>query len=189
MDFQAEVPSTSNSHRLTSLQNRAQSGDFDRILQLQGVGWLSRQALRVSSITVTITIKQYDDEEGLNHLDAEQQLSGGIKSTPEPRTIDWKVRTNHDATLGDVLGRTRVVESKNLEAEFGKDDVAFLGEGWDSQEQIQSFLKNEKKGWTTNQIWGFQSIEGARKHVRKVVVRKGTDVAQAVLIYDWLGGL
>lgn len=37
------------------------------------------------------------------------------------------------------------------------------------------------------QIWGFAEINGDRRYVRHVVVRKGDDWKQARLVYDYQG--
>lgn len=172
-------------------QNKNQSGNFDRILQLQGVGWLTRQAIRLS--TITLTCKQYDDEQSMSHIDIETELSGGIKSTPEARVLDWKVRPHKDATFGDVEGRSRYIDSRKLEPEFGAEFGEYLGKGWDADEQVQSYVVNPGNQWIANQIWGFQDVDGERKYVRKVVVRKTSgsepETEMTNLVYDYLGPL
>lgn len=52
---------------------------------------------------------------------------------------------------------------------------------------VQSYVESYDNGWTANQIWGFEVIDGTRRHVRHVVVRKGEDWKQARLVYDWHG--
>ena len=39
----------------------------DTILQLQGVGWLKRKAISLG--TVTLDIKHYKDDDGVEHID------------------------------------------------------------------------------------------------------------------------
>lgn len=52
---------------------------------------------------------------------------------------------------------------------------------------VQSYAESYNNGWTANQIWGFEQIDGKRRHVRHIVVRKGDDWKQARLVYDWHG--
>lgn len=46
------------------------SGDTDQILALQGVGWLKRKAISMG--TVTLDIKHYKDDAGIEHVDIDQ---------------------------------------------------------------------------------------------------------------------
>lgn len=141
----------------------------------------------IGKATVTVTAKQYTDEQGKDHLDIEQVLTGGITSTPEPRILDWELRPHTDSTFGELVGRSRYVDSKNLEEGYGKEDVEFLSSGWDAEPQFQSWVENEKNAWTANQVWGFQTIDGERRYVRKVAARKKGEVRTAVLVYDYMG--
>ncbi len=54
-------------------------------------------------------------------------------------------------------------------------------------EHVHSYVESQANNWTANQIWGFEVIDGKRRHVRHVVVRKEDDWKQARLVYDWMG--
>lgn len=54
-------------------------------------------------------------------------------------------------------------------------------------EHVNTYVESYDKGWTANQVWGFETIDGNRRHVRHVVVRKGDDWKQARLVYDFQG--
>ena len=56
-----------------------------------------------------------------------------------------------------------------------------------TSEHVQSYVESATNNWTANQIWGFEVIDGKRRHVRHVVVRKADDWKQARLVYDWVG--
>ncbi|KAJ5679570.1 hypothetical protein N7462_007814 [Penicillium macrosclerotiorum] len=58
-------------------------------------------------------------------------------------------------------------------AEFGEGEGLF----------VQSFVVNDNNGWTAEQVWGFEIIEGERRHTRRVAVIKGTQVELARLVY------
>jgi hypothetical protein len=64
------------------------SDDTDKILALQGVSWVTRRIL-IAIATITLDIKHYKDDEGVEHIDIEQTLTGGITASPEYRTLDW----------------------------------------------------------------------------------------------------
>lgn len=54
---------------------------------LQGIGWFTRKAIGLA--TITLDVKQYRDDEGVEHIDIVQTATGGIKGTTENRTLDW----------------------------------------------------------------------------------------------------
>jgi hypothetical protein len=70
-----------------------------------------------------------------------------------------------------------------LKAEKLKDlqtDSRFL-----EDEHVQSWAVSQGGGWTAEQIWGFEEIEGKRFYTRRVVVRRGEEVERARLVYDY----
>ena len=50
--------------------------DPDEILRLQGVPWMKRKI--IASITITLYVKHYTDDEGKEHIDIKQIGTGGI---------------------------------------------------------------------------------------------------------------
>ena len=58
------------------------------------------------------------------------------------------------------------------------------GEGEEKGDVIWSYTEGES-GWTAEQIWGFQMVEGARKHVRRIVSKKGKEEHKVRLVYDY----
>lgn len=63
-----------------------------------------------------------------------------------------------------------------------KTDTAFLDD-----EHVQSYVESVKGGWTAEQIWGFESIDGKKYYTRRVVVRKEDKVQRVRLVYDFKG--
>ncbi|KDR78778.1 hypothetical protein GALMADRAFT_244322 [Galerina marginata CBS 339.88] len=161
----------------------------DTILQLQGVGWLKRTAISMG--TLTISIKHYKDDDGVEHIDIDQVLTGGIPGTSETRTLWWKERENEDHVFGHVIGKSRRVKVDKL-------DVAFLQTGWtaDTLEHglIQSHVESNtpKSGvtWIANQTWGIEDIDGERRYARHVkFTGPGGEDIEARLVYDYVGPL
>ncbi|CAL5874555.1 uncharacterized protein PFLUO_LOCUS8851 [Penicillium psychrofluorescens] len=63
------------------------------------------------------------------------------------------------------------------------DEGAEFGEGkglW-----AQSFVVNEEYKWTAEQIWGFEIVNGERRHTRRVAVAKEGQVELARLVYTF----
>jgi hypothetical protein len=68
------------------------------------------------------------------------------------------------------------------------EDDAFLKQGWSAEDSLllDGFVESQGNGWTARQVWGFAKVNGVRKHVRRVVVRKGSQRAAANFVYDFI---
>jgi hypothetical protein len=117
---------------------------------LQGVGWFTRKVIDMSSIT--LAVKHYKDNGGVEHIDIDQTLIG-IPGTSEKRTLWWKERENYDHIFGHVKGKSRRIKVDEL-------DLEFLKTGWtaDTIEHgvVQSYVESDtpKSGtvWIGNQV-------------------------------------
>ncbi len=174
------------------LQNKTLSDPHDAVLTLQGVGWLKRKAINLA--TVTLTIKQYNSAEGVNHIDIDSVATGGIKGTSEERILDWTARSHEDHVFGSLSGKSRWISTSG--PEWAEVD-SFLKEGWlqgveetkgpNGEANIQNHVVNQANGWEATQVWGFAEVNGTRYHARRVIVRKldGSEELKIRLIYDW----
>jgi hypothetical protein len=169
-------------------QNKTLSDDTDALLALQGIGWLTRKAIGFA--TVTLHVKQYNDDNAVTHIDIDQTATGGIKGTSENRTLDWTFREHQDHIFGKLNGKNRwvtldLVDDDFLTAEWleGEEEKA----GPKGETHVQSFVQNDEKGWTAEQIWGFATIDGKRYYTRRVTVKKGSEALKVRLVYDWQG--
>ncbi|KAJ5570031.1 uncharacterized protein N7459_009461 [Penicillium hispanicum] len=50
---------------------------------------------------------------------------------------------------------------------------------------VQSFVVNDQSGWTAEQVWGFELVDGERRHTRRVAVTKNGQVELARLVYTF----
>ena len=50
----------------------------------------------------------------------------------------------------------------------------------------QSWVESTDKGWTAEQIWGFEMVDGERRYTRRVVVAKGKTAILGWLVYDYV---
>ena len=122
-------------------------------MRLQGISWLTRRAIALA--TITLYVKHYKDDGGVEHIDIQQTLTG-ITGTTETRTLDWTFREHQDYLFGAVLGKSRRVKLDQIENEF-------LRSGWlpDTEEHgaIESYAKSDtpKSGttWTGEQVRRF----------------------------------
>jgi len=74
------------------------SDSSDRILELQGVSWFKRKAIELA--TITLNVNHYDD--GIEHINIDQTLTGGIPGNAEYRTLDWVERRKQDDLFGFI---------------------------------------------------------------------------------------
>jgi len=168
--------------------NKTLSDDTDAVLALQGVSWMTRKA--IAWATVTLHCKQYTTDDGHTHIDIDQTATGGIKGTSERRELDWTLRSHSDHLFGNLSGKSRWISIDNPEI-----PDEFLKEGWQEGEEenggpngerhVESFVANEEKGWTAEQIWGFAIVDEKRYYTRRVVVKKGEETLRVRLVYNW----
>lgn len=90
--------------------------------------------------TITLYVKHYKDDGGVEHIDIDQKLTGGISGTAERRILDWTFRENEDHIFGPYLGRSRRVKLDEI-------DNDFLRKGWlpDTEEHgaINSYVHSD----------------------------------------------
>jgi hypothetical protein len=136
-----------------------------------------------------LSCKQYT-ENSVTHIDIDQTATGGIKGTSENRTLDWTFREHKDHIFGDLNGRNRWVTLDQVDDDFLKEEWLEGDEekgGPEGEKHVQSFVKNERSGWTAEQIWGFSIVDGKRYYTRRVTVIKGDKVMKVRLVYNWSG--
>lgn len=186
----------SHSLQLTQKQNKSLSGNFEAVLALQGIGYVTRKL--IGAATVTLHVKQYtEDKEGasgskVTHIDIDQTLTGGVKGTTEKRTLDGEFREHSDWMFGKVRGRSTWASAADVAA-----DDAFLAAGWEEGEaeragpagetHVASYVESLDNGWVARQVWGFQIVEGERRYARNIVVTKGDKRVEVRLVYDYIG--
>lgn len=166
------------------------------------MGWFMRNALYYA--TVTVHIHEYQDKENpeIYHVDGESILTGGIQGTKESRTLDWQERSHTDHIFGELVGQSRHftdIDTLDTQTSVNSPEdtdkiVKFLtgktsldgseSEGFIGETFMQSFVKADA-GWTAEQVWGFEVIEGKRLHTRRVVVVKDNQVEMARLVYSF----
>ena len=136
-----------------SSQNKTLSDDSDEILRLQGVSWITRKA--ISMATIYLTIKHFKDDNGVEHIDIDQTLTGGIKGTSEHRTFDWTERTHEDHVFGPVIGKSRRASLDEVEREWLKKDWSLdssLIDGHILYTTAKSDTSKSGKTWVSEQV-------------------------------------
>lgn len=165
------------------------------MLTLQGIGWWTRKA--ISLATVVLTIKEYT-KDGVIHIDI-TQVASGLSTTQEDRTLNWTEVLHDDKIFGQVRGKSRMYKDPGFElvGPGGADDSTFLqgkklkdmktDSSFLDDEHVQSYVDSVNGGWTAEQIWGFETIDGKKYYTRRVVAHKGDKVERVRLVYDYKG--
>lgn len=174
-----QISPYTNASTLTYIQNKTLSDSNDPILKIQGVGWIQRKAIGAASLT--LTIKQYDDDAGKTHLDMEGKPSGGPAQL-EQRILDWDVESDVNHPLfGKGKARSKWVKKEGITDEY-------LSKGW--EDGIDEFIIMQTtldSGSVTTLVHGFEVVDGKRHYVRHVVVVKGSETAKVRMVYDYAG--
>ncbi|KAK3905275.1 hypothetical protein C8A05DRAFT_30915 [Staphylotrichum tortipilum] len=178
------------------VMNKAQSGSLEPCLALQGVGWVTRKAVCLA--TMTLHVKQFvappsppadPSAPAVTHIEIEQTGTGGIKGTTEKRCLDYMFRDHSDYLFGHVKGQTKWLTPAEISDEFLKagwlEGEAEAG-GPNGETHLISHVESYDRGWTATQIWGFKLVDGVRKHVRNVLVAKDGERVELQLVYDFI---
>lgn len=148
-------------------------------MALQGISWLTRKAIGLA--TITLTIKEYE-EGGVTFVDIEQVGTGGIKGTTEKRHLDGKEGEHKDHIFGHVKGISKFGTISEVTDEFLK--TGWLPETLEG-EIIMTNVTNQDSGWTAQQVWGFEEVQGERRYCRHAVVEKDGKRVNTRLVYDY----
>ena len=176
------VPPEVTIHNLTGSYtiNNALSDSSQQVLKMQKVGFLVRQAVAYS--TVTVTMQQYTDSDGKPHLDQDQLSTGGMKNF-EDRVMDWVWTEKSNWIWGKVRGRGHYTKLAEI-------DDPYLREGWTEEcvngDVVEGVAESVTDSWKARQVWGFATIDGQRRHVRKIhAKRPGWKDLRIRMVYDW----
>ncbi|KAF8344603.1 hypothetical protein F5887DRAFT_970764 [Amanita rubescens] len=166
--------------------NKTLSDNSDQILQMQGIGWITRSAISYAS--VTFDIKHEKDEDGTERLKIDEYTTtGGIATTTEHRVLTWKEVEHDDVLFGAMLVKARRCKEEDIKE-------GFLSQGWTADTQkhglIQTVIRSNtrKSGiiWTANETWGVEEANGTKRFTRRVYFTGGQNkVVKARLVYDY----
>ncbi|KAL4739917.1 hypothetical protein BDV11DRAFT_107108 [Aspergillus similis] len=193
--------------------DKSVSDSMDGILKLQGVGWLTRKGISAASITLQFTSSVEPSPSSGDptvHLTMRQTLTGGIGASTEERITDWVERERSNHIYGDVLSRSRLVAGvreqngsvrpdldlqSNPSSDTIKEDVqkflrAAVGQT-DTDDLTDMFIhdfgRNEKSGWTADQVWSIEAIDSEKCLVRRIAVVRDDMYEVARLVYKFNG--
>lgn len=130
-------------------------------------------------------IKQYQNNDGIYHVEVEQP------SVVETWAIDGEEADHYDSIFGHIKDTSRWIKAGDLkDGDLGE---AFLKRGWLDDELIEIRSESPKNGWTRLMIWGFQhfKVDGVEKrmYARRSVLTRGPKVMHVEFVYDFCGRL
>ncbi|KAL4988022.1 hypothetical protein BDW68DRAFT_177353 [Aspergillus falconensis] len=189
------------------------SNNMDGILKLQGVSWLSRKAISAATLTLNFTSgvePSQSSGEPTVHLTMRQTLTGGIGASTEERIMDWVERERSNHIYGDVLSRSRLIKGAREEDNSVRPDLDLQSKPSNdaTKEEVQKFLRgavgqadsddltdlfihdfgrNEKSGWTAEQIWSIEVLDAQKCLIRRVAVVRDDEYELARLVYKFSG--
>ena len=145
-----------------------------------------------------IIVKEYTTNSKL-HIDI-TTLVAGLDKTQEDRTLDWALASHTDKIFGKCHHRARLVKLATfaMEGPGSAEDAAFLkAEKLQDGTTASRFLGGELVqcwvestgggGWIAEQVWGFEIVNGERRHTRRVVVWNAGKVTRTRYVYDYKG--
>lgn len=135
----------------------------------------------VSKASVSVTLKQ-TAEDGVSRIQSTQNSLG--HTVEETWVLDWEPIESVHTVFGKMIVRARVVSPTSVgEAVLQGPSEKYTAD-WDG-DVIELSVENE--GWTSTQVWGFTTVEGSRKYVRRSLVKKGDASKVVQVVYDWVG--
>ncbi|KAL4999501.1 hypothetical protein BDV10DRAFT_184393 [Aspergillus recurvatus] len=193
--------------------DKSVSDSMDGILRLQGVSWLSRKAISAATLTLNFTSSvepSSSSGEPTVHLTMRQTLTGGIGGSAEVRITDWVERERSNHIYGDVLSRSQLIKGTREEDGHVRPDLDLRSKPSNdaSREEVQKFLRgavgqadsddltdlfihdfgrNEKSGWTAEQIWSIEVLDSQKCLIRRVAVVRDDGYELARLVYRFSG--
>lgn len=183
-----------------SRQNKDLSDSLVPALALQGASWIAREM--VGLVSVTLHVKQFEGPplppstaaDPVTIIEVGESISGlmGLDRMAHKSSmqlcLDSVWREKSDVVFGPVRSRCgwRSLDEINngfLRGNWVGGEAEATGPGGKSH--IVFYVESLKDGWTGTQVWGFQIIDGQRRHVRNILVKKGQELVQCRVVYDY----
>ncbi|KAL4999153.1 hypothetical protein BDV10DRAFT_165347 [Aspergillus recurvatus] len=195
--------------------DKSKSTNLDGALKLQGIGWLRRKAVTSGTITLKTaqTIEAHDGKQPITRLMMQQGLRGIFPGVEQTRSLDWSTHEQVDAVSGAAIAvRSRYVRGvedgdgskvkpvlqveTSAAGDHGKADTeTFLGAAVlvpdigneEAREKafVQDYIVCESGGWTVEQIWAVERIDGGLFLTCRAVAAKGSATEQAYQVYQY----
>ena len=176
------------------------SDDIDRILALQGAGWLARRSFQATS--TLSSVKHHTADNGVELIDIESIFIGAAHGFTETHVLDWQEREENNHILGPTINKCRRIRINQLSEQYLrerwsedvqrygilnvyiKSDTAKTGKNWIS-EQVSQYLFSLPQSHC-HQVWGVEAINGTKRLTRRILFtgNRGERITARV-VYDY----
>jgi hypothetical protein len=139
------------------------------------------------------------NDEDIECVEIQNTANGGLKGTTVSIVVDNEVHKHYDYVFGGVTSRASRKSIGDLSV--------FNSENWDlksSMEQVDGPAKDKCAGflvvinepdkelrsddWRAINVWGFETINGEKRYVRRVHFESPTFTKDLVIVYDTIKG-
>ncbi|KAL4794075.1 hypothetical protein BDV19DRAFT_390585 [Aspergillus venezuelensis] len=173
--------------------NKSLSDDADSSLALQGVPWLLRKGISLASPKFVLSQINEGGTAVVNIT-----VSGVGSGVTEKRVLNWEPVEGKNPLFGKTETRSRLYTSPLHKSDCHTDeDIKFLNaeafkngapSSWAEDPEnrhLHCIITNNEGGWTMEQVWGFEEIDGKKYHTRRSIVKKGDAVERGKLVYNY----
>lgn len=177
-----------------SFQSKTLSDPFDPVFAIQGIPWLIRKVISIA--TLSMKASHDVDESGTKILVFTQIASvaiAGLSEEKEVRVLDGREKFHSSALFGTSSARSRLVDLSTATGHDGQPLASLLTKDFlhqgepGGEDYLYDLIVHQTNGWVMEQIWGFGLVDGERRLLRTLVIRKGDQVAYTRGVYDWKG--
>ncbi|KAJ0421519.1 hypothetical protein BJY00DRAFT_312124 [Aspergillus carlsbadensis] len=194
----------------TWVLDKTRSTDLDALFKLQGVGWIARKAIAAGIPSLKITQGSDTGSSAPSEwMLFEPALGGMLKAAPDKRSMTWTDSEYNDNLFGRLVirghyisgekmadGRVRPlveIETKDIEPDAEGILTEAIEIAMDNTDQegtiekafIHDFARNVDAGWTAEQIWAVEIVDGEKMLTRRVVVKSGSSTELARVFYTY----
>lgn len=100
-------------------------------------------------------------------------------------TLDWGTVDKTDALLGDYKAKMGWSTAAELTEDILKECIKESGGA--EEKYMRILIESSREGMTGEHVWSFEEVDGLRRYVRRLAVRKGEKVVMAKIVYDYTG--
>ncbi|KAK5995994.1 hypothetical protein PT974_04416 [Cladobotryum mycophilum] len=131
-----------------------------------------------------------DQKKDIDHIGIEITSPDFASTTKWDHCLDYEWRNYEDAIDGVGQMRTGYISLGEIEETYLKGEW-LEGEGEvarpDGKNLVMNEIKSKNHGWVETQIWGFEKVDGERKHTKRVrLVTAQGEVIEMRAVYDFV---
>lgn len=143
------------------------TGGITGTKEVRTLDWTSREHVDNIFGAVSGKSRHFRGEKGRPAIEYQTSVGKPEDDAKVQKFLRGEILADGSASDGFIID--------NEGEEFGEGEGLF----------VQSFVESKDNGWTAEQIWGFEIVDGERRHTRRVAVVKNGQVELARLVYTF----